>query len=79
MSMINVPSNKNIEFLDLEVHAIMCEQRRMFLEDKINSLSSRIDEIESQKNINKKLMFGAIISIITGIATTIISLLARNF
>lgn len=78
MAVINVPSNKNIEFLDLEVHAIMCEQRRMILEEKINSVSARVKDLEAQEAINKRLMIGAIGSIITGIMSTIVSLLARN-
>lgn len=79
MAIINVQSNKNIEFLDLEVHAIMCEQRRLALEEKINSVAARIDEYEQQQLANKRLMFGAIVSIATGIVTTIVSLLGRNF
>lgn len=78
MAVINLPNNKNIEFLDLEVHAIICEQRRMLLEEKINTVSDRIKELESQRDINKKLMLGAIISIVTGIVSTVVSLLARN-
>ena len=79
MAVINVQSNKNIEFLDLEVHAIMCEQRRLGLEEKINSVADRINDYEQQQLANKRLMLGAIVSIVTGIITTIVSLLARNF
>ena len=78
MAVINVPSNKNIEFLDLEVHAIMCEQRRMILEEKINAVLDRVKELESQRDTNKKLVLGAIVSIVTGIVSTVVSLLARN-
>ena len=79
MAIINVPSNKNIEFLDLEVHAIICEQRRLALEEKINSVADRIEEYEQQQLANKRLMLGAIVSIATGIVTTIVSLVGRNF
>ena len=79
MAIINVQSNKNIEFLDLEVHAIMCEQRRLALEEKINSVADRIGEYEQQQLANKRLMLGAIVSIATGIVTTIVSLVGRNF
>ena len=79
MGLINVQSNKNIEFLDLEVHAIMCEQRRLALEEKINSVAGRMDEYEEQQKANKRLVLGAIVSIVTGIVTTIVSLLGRNF
>ena len=78
MAVINVPNNKNIELLDLEVHVIMCEQRRMLLEEKINAISDRVKELESQRNINKKLMFGAIGSMVTGVISTVVYLLARN-
>lgn len=79
MAIINVHNNKNIEFLDLEVHAIMCEQRRLALEEKINSVADRIEEYEQQQLANKRLMLGAIVSIATGIVTTIVSLVGRNF
>ncbi len=79
MAVINVRSNKNIEFVDLEVHAIMCEQRRLALEEKINSVAIRIEEYEQQQLANKRLMLGAIVSIATGIVTTIVSLVGRNF
>ena len=79
MAIINVHNNKNIEFLDLEVHAIMCEQRRLALEEKINSVADRIEEYEQQQLANKRLMLGAIVSIATGIVTTIVSLIGRNF
>lgn len=79
MAIINVQSNKNIEFVDLEVHAIMCEQRRLALEEKINAVTNRIEEYEQQQLANKRLMLGAIVSIATGIVTTIVSLVGRHF
>jgi len=79
MAIINVQSNKNIEFIDLEVHAIMCEQRRLALEEKINSVALRIDDYEQQQTANKRLMLGAIVSIVTGIVTTAVSLIGRHF
>ena len=79
MAVINVQSNKNIEFVDLEVHAVMCEQRRLALEEKINAVAGRIDDYEQQQLANKRLVLGAMVSIATGIITTIVSLLARNF
>ena len=79
MAVINVRSDKNIEFVDLEVHAIMCEQRRLALEEKINAVSERIGEYEQQQLANKRLMLGAIVSIVTGIITTIVSLVGRHF
>jgi len=79
VAVINVQSNKNIEFVDLEVHAIMCEQRRLALEEKINSVAGRIDDYEQQQKANKRLILGAIVSIATGIVTTIVSLVGRHF
>lgn len=79
MAVITVPSNKNIEFVDLEVHAIICEQRRLALEERINIVADRIEKFEAQQRANKKLVLGAIISIATGIITTIVSLVARHF
>lgn len=79
MSVITIASNKNIEFLDLEVHAIICEQRRLALEEKINIVADRIEKFELQQRTNKKLVLGIIISIATSIITTIVSLVARHF
>ena len=79
MAVINVRSNKNIEFVDLEVHAIMCEQRRLALEEKINVVAGRMDDYEQQQLANKRLMLGAIVSIVTGIVTTVVSLVGRHF
>ena len=79
MAVINVRSDKNIEFVDLEVHAIICEQRRLALEEKINSIAVRIEEYEQQQLANKRLMLGAIVSIATGIVTTVVSLVGRHF
>jgi hypothetical protein len=79
MAVINVHSNKNIEFVDLEVHVVMCEQRRLALEEKINAVADRINDYEQQQLANKRLVLGAIVSIVTGIITTIVSLVARNF
>lgn len=79
MAVINVHNNKNIEFTDLEVHAIMCEQRRLALEEKINVIAGRVKEYEQQQLANKRLMLGAIVSIATGIITTIVSLVGRSF
>jgi len=79
MGVINVRSDKNIEFVDLEVHVIMCEQRRLALEEKINSVEGRIKDYEQQQTANKRLMLGAIVSIATGIVTTIVSLVGRHF
>lgn len=79
MAVINVRSDKNIEFVDLEVHVIMCEQRRLALEEKINSVADRIEKYEQQQLANKRLMLGAIVSIATGIVTTVVSLVGRHF
>jgi hypothetical protein len=79
MAVINVQSNKNIEFVDLEVHVVMCEQRRLALEEKINAVADRINDYEQQQLANKRLVLGAIVSIVTGIITTVVSLVARNF
>lgn len=73
MAVINVRSNKNIEFVDLEVHAIMCEQRRLALEEKITEVAEKLKEFEKHDKANKKLMLGAIVSIITGLISTVIS------
>jgi hypothetical protein len=80
MAVISIPNNKSLEVTDLETHVILCEHRRMALESKILRVEHEIEEIKNQAQASKKLVIGAIISIITGVMTAVFSILLNyNF
>lgn len=80
MALIPVPNNKNIESKELEVHVVMCEYRRKVIEDKIEYLEKQIEDTNTRAMMSKKLILGAILSVITGVITTIFSIfLNYNF
>ena len=80
MAVIPVFDNKNIETKDLEVHVAMCEYRRRLIEDKISNVEKDITVLNEQSALSRKLLLGAALSIITGVITTLVSLLINfNF
>ena len=79
MAVISIPNNKSLEVSDLEAHVMLCEQRRMAIESKILRVEQEIEEIKNQAQASRKLVIGAIISIITGVMTTVFSILLHNF
>jgi hypothetical protein len=78
MAVITIPSNKHPEYSDLETHVLLCEHRRLALEEKIKNLEKEVEQIKAQNKTTKKLILGAVISIITGIMTTVFSV-ALNY
>jgi hypothetical protein len=79
MAVISIPNNKSLEATDLETHVILCEHRRAVLESKIHRVEQELEEIKNQIKASKRLVIGAIISIITGVMTTVFSILIHNF
>ena len=59
MSLINIPSNKDIELTSLEAHVGLCNQRQKSLEGKINEL------IEQHKTY-KTMVFRVGLALATG-------------
>jgi len=78
MAVITIPNNKHPEYSDLETHVLLCEHRRLALEEKIKYLEKEVEQIKAQNKTTKKLILGAVISIITGIMTTVFSI-ALNY
>lgn len=63
-----------MESRELEVHVVMCEHRRKVMEDKILSLEKQIEDVKNNAMMSKKLIASSIISVITGVVTTIFSI-----
>lgn len=80
MSVIPIHNNKSIETKELEVHVVMCEYRRKVMEDKIENIEKQLEDINTRAMMSKKLILGSIFSVITGVITTIFSILLNyNF
>lgn len=80
MAVIPIHNNKSIESKELEVHVVMCEYRRKVMEDKIENIEKQLEDINTRAMMSKKLILGSIFSVITGVITTIFSILLNyNF
>jgi hypothetical protein len=77
MSVIRVPSNKSIELTDLEAHVVLCEQRRESVDVRIDKLEEKFSSLEEQERISRRLLIGSLITIATGILTTILAVILR--
>ena len=77
MSVIRVPSNKSIELTDLEAHVVLCEQRRESVDERIDKLEEKFSSLEEQERISRRLLIGSLITIATGILTTILAVVLR--
>jgi hypothetical protein len=73
----NISSSKNIELVDLEAHVILCEERRQTLEDKIIRVERDLKTISDEAVANRRLFTVSMLSIISGIISTIISVSMR--
>jgi hypothetical protein len=72
MSVITIDKGKNIEFVDLEAHVVMAQQRYRALEDRIARSEAEISKINDRNRMYMRISLGAAASIITG---TMLSLL----
>jgi len=77
MSVIKIPSNKSIELTDLEAHVVLCEQRRESVDERIDKLEEKFSSLEEQERISRRLLIGSLITIATGILTTILAVVLR--
>lgn len=71
MSVIKLPSNKSVELTDLEAHVVLCEQRRKSTDNRIEKLENKFTILEEQERISRRLLVGSLITVATGILTTI--------
>lgn len=72
-----MPNYKNIELVDLEAHVLLSIQRREVLEEKIKRVEDELRSIDEQHTANRRLFVGSIISILTGIVSTVIAIILR--
>lgn len=77
MTVIKMPNNKNIELVDLETHVALCEHRRTVMDDRILKLELQLKEFEEANRAARKLIIGSLISIATGVFSTIVAILLK--
>jgi hypothetical protein len=77
MSVIRVPSSKSVELTDLEAHVVLCEQRRKSTDSKIERLESKFSLLEEQERTSRRLLVGSLITVASGILTTILAVILR--
>lgn len=77
MSFIKVPSNKNIESVDLETHVALCEHRRLVMNERILKLETGLKDLDEANRAGKRLIIGSLISIATGMFSTIVAILLK--
>ena len=81
MSIIRVPEinldNKDLEYKNLEAHVILCKQRHLALEDRIDRIEAKVDDIINQTRANRSLLIKTTVTIISVIITAIVSLLLK--
>jgi hypothetical protein len=66
-------SDKNIEYTDLEAHVLMGQHRYKVLEDRIARAEAEIDKINEHTKANRRLIIGAVASILSGICLSLFS------
>ena len=74
MASIRIPDNRSMESKELEVHVAMCEYRRTVMEDRMSKLEKQIEDTNNRAMMSKKLIVSSIVSVITGVVTTIFSI-----
>lgn len=77
MSVIRVPSNKSVELTDLEAHVVLCDQRRKSTDDRIGKLEGKFSILEEQERTSRRLLVGSLITVASGILTTILAVILR--
>lgn len=77
MSVIRVPINKSVELTDLEVHVVLCEQRRKSTDERIASLENKFHDLEEQERASRRLLIGSLLTVAGGILTTILAVVLR--
>lgn len=76
MAVISI-SNKPLEFTDLEAHVVLCEQRRVTADDRISRMEAQFIEFEARAKSNRKIILASLISIATGVASTIVAIFLK--
>jgi len=77
MSVIRVPSNKSAELTDLETHVMLCEQRRVAVEDRLAKLEEKFDRLEEQERVSRRLLVGSLVTIASAILSSIAAIILK--
>lgn len=78
MSVITVSSSdKDIELTSLEAHVRLEAQRFKALEERISRIEKKVDEIIEQAKASKRIIIGAVVTIITSTVTSAITILIK--
>jgi hypothetical protein len=75
MSVITIDKGKNIEFVDLEAHVVMAQQRYRALEDRIARSEVEIAKINDRNRMFMRILLGAAASLVTGTALSVLSMI----
>jgi hypothetical protein len=75
MSVITIDKGKNIEFVDLEAHVVMAQQRYRALEDRIARSEVEIAKINDRNRVFMRILLGAAASLVTGTALSVLSMI----
>lgn len=77
MAIVKYGSSRTIEQTDLETHVALCDQRRIAMEDRINRLEQRTNELHEQENSNRRLILGSMATIASAVLSTIVAILIK--
>lgn len=79
MGFVNLSTNdnKDMESTNLEAHVLLEAQRLKILEDRITRLEAKVNDIIEQSKANKKVILGAIVSIIVSTTTAVITIFIK--
>lgn len=77
MSLLRIPTNTDPESVDLETHVLLAAQRYKILEDRIQKLEQKTDRIIERATHTRRVMIGALVTVVTGAITSFITLLFR--
>ena len=75
MSVLTIDKGKNIEFVDLEAHVVMAQQRYRALEDRIARSEVEIAKINDRNRVFMRILLGAAASLVTGTALSVLSMI----
>lgn len=76
MAVISI-SNKPLEFTDLEAHVVLCEQRRISSDERIQRIENQFNEFEIRAKSNRKIILASLVSIATGVVSTIVAIFLK--
>jgi hypothetical protein len=79
MSLIKLSTGKDVEMSDLETHVMLCEQRRVLSDSRIKKLEEKFSTLEEQERLNRRLLVGSLITVASGVLTTILAVVLRYY